>query len=423
MINLYFKQAWQLLRENLLVSLLSIAGTALCISAVMLMVLVFQVRTAGYAPESNRGRMLFAGSTRAILKNENHMNASYMSEQVAREVYKSLPTPAAVTAFSGVNMPISLPHKRLYQYVPIRETDDTYWQVFNFSFLEGSAYTASDVAGALPKAVISDQFAATIFGDWHNAVGRTVVKGFVEFTIVGVVKRPSSAAGHTCADLWVPYTTNHEKMTVSTTADNIVGFFQVAILAHKASDFPAIRKEIAANVAAFNTHCVDWELKPNAIQSIYEKMRDPSGWKTSDEASWFNWLLEKISIALIVIVLPMLNMLGVTLTSFRKRRAEIGVRKAFGCSQGDIIKQVLYENLLITMIGGTLGLLLSFGLLSICKSIFLSSDMMLDATMLFRPEAFLATFILVFLLNLLSAGIPAWRCSRIPIIQSLKNAD
>ncbi len=58
MIRIYLKQAWSLLKENPLISGLSIAGTALAIAAVMLIILVIQVRMAEYAPESNRGRML-----------------------------------------------------------------------------------------------------------------------------------------------------------------------------------------------------------------------------------------------------------------------------------------------------------------------------------------------------------------------------
>ena len=50
----YIKQAVQMLRENTLVSVISISGTALAIAMVLVMVLVFQIKSTGYAPESNR---------------------------------------------------------------------------------------------------------------------------------------------------------------------------------------------------------------------------------------------------------------------------------------------------------------------------------------------------------------------------------
>ena len=49
----YIKQAVQMLRENTLVSIISISGTALAIAMVLVMVLVFQIKSTGYAPESN----------------------------------------------------------------------------------------------------------------------------------------------------------------------------------------------------------------------------------------------------------------------------------------------------------------------------------------------------------------------------------
>ena len=48
----YIKQAVQMLRENTLVSVISISGTALAIAMVLVMVLVFQIKSTGYAPES-----------------------------------------------------------------------------------------------------------------------------------------------------------------------------------------------------------------------------------------------------------------------------------------------------------------------------------------------------------------------------------
>ena len=46
----YIKQAVQMLRENTLVSVISISGTALAIAMVLVMVLVFQIKSTGYAP-------------------------------------------------------------------------------------------------------------------------------------------------------------------------------------------------------------------------------------------------------------------------------------------------------------------------------------------------------------------------------------
>ena len=59
MIKLYFKQAFFQLRENRLISLVSIIGTALAICMIMVIVLVLEVRITDCVPEVNRSRSLY----------------------------------------------------------------------------------------------------------------------------------------------------------------------------------------------------------------------------------------------------------------------------------------------------------------------------------------------------------------------------
>ena len=58
MIKQYFKQALAQLRQHPLISVISIAGTALSIFLIMLVVMLQQVKVAPFSPESNRNRFL-----------------------------------------------------------------------------------------------------------------------------------------------------------------------------------------------------------------------------------------------------------------------------------------------------------------------------------------------------------------------------
>ena len=58
MIKLYFKQAFHLLKENKLLSSISIIGTALAIAMIMVIVITLRATIAPFAPESYRDRML-----------------------------------------------------------------------------------------------------------------------------------------------------------------------------------------------------------------------------------------------------------------------------------------------------------------------------------------------------------------------------
>ena len=113
-----------------------------------------------------------------------------------------------------------------------------------------------------------------------------------------------------------------------------------------------------------------------------------------------------------------------------RRMAELGVRRAFGAPRTTLFGQILTENLLYTLLGGALGLLVSFGLVQLVRSwIFFSSPMDVTTTevsamalptgSLLNPWVFLIALAVCFVLNLLSAMIPAWRAARRPIVESL----
>jgi len=109
--------------------------------------------------------------------------------------------------------------------------------------------------------------------------------------------------------------------------------------------------------------------------------------------------------------------------------AEIGVRKAFGANRKELLGQILYENFVLTILGGIIGLVFSYISIFFMRGWLLNNpwDGFLIGTtsftmeMLFQPLVFLYALIFCLLLNLLSAGIPAWKASRTNIINALND--
>lgn len=120
-------------------------------------------------------------------------------------------------------------------------------------------------------------------------------------------------------------------------------------------------------------------------------------------------------------LLPAINLSSMTRSRLRHRVAEIGVRRAFGAKRSDIVTQLFGENLIITVIGGAIGLILSLIFLLYAYTFLFSAsgfDLSLevintrpDFGMLFRWKNFLIAFGLCFVLNVLSATVPAWKAS------------
>lgn len=421
MLKQYIKQAFQMLKENRLVSAISITGTAISITMMMMVVLVLQVQVANYYPEEHRDRMLYVENGTMVRMKENMGNWNFgnMSIEAVKECFYTLQTPEIVATYAGSGLTVSLPDKRNYMAHPVKLTDAGFWKVFSFHFLAGAPFTEADVSSGVPQAVITEALARQLFGT-IDVIGKEIRLDLKLYRVCGVVEEVSKAARSSYADVWVPYTTN--EFCQSSFNDNMGGSFNVLLLAKEQGDFEAIRQELKQQIARYNSTKQDYfiDFSENPI-TRWDKAMGTDGQNFVD---WKDFWLETGGAMLFLLLVPVLNLLGVTQSSIRKRQAEIGVRKAFGATSGNIVRQVLYENGLMSLLGGMIGLLLSWSLFPLCKDFLLkASDTALRAEMLFRPEAFILALLFCMLINLLSAGLPAWWISRKPICEALKNGE
>lgn len=423
MIKLYFKQTFYQLCENKLISLVSIIGTALAICMIMVIVLVLEVRTTDCVPEVNRSRSLYMKAMSACPKGDEGNNSTNggMSYLVARECFKSLTVPEAVTAVSiGGKVRISVPAGKTIT-VDNLETDDAFWQVFSFAFLAGKPFTAADSESGLAKAVISASVARKLFGT-VEAVGRTIQLNLADYTVVGVVKDVSKLAVSSYAHVWIPY--HSTELPKRHWYDETMGMFRVIILAHSKADFSAIREEVEQLRRKFNDGLQDTEIfyrgqPDDRFAFIYRHW----GEELKAKEAYLQFLL----VIIILLLVPAINLSSMTLSRMRKRMSEIGVRKAFGASADVLLRQVFYENLLLTLIAGVVGIAISYVCTFLLNDFLFSNsenwtqmgETSLSADMLFSPWIFLIAFAFCLLLNLLSAYIPAWRVSRMNITDAL----
>jgi putative ABC transport system permease protein len=112
------------------------------------------------------------------------------------------------------------------------------------------------------------------------------------------------------------------------------------------------------------------------------------------------------------------------------RLAEMGVRKSFGATRSSLLRQVLNENLILTVIGGLLGLAIAwtilifgyrwlFDLFTSGTTYPTSIESFISMEMLMSPTVFVIAFTVCLILNIISALIPAWFSLRKPIVESM----
>ena len=423
--KVYFKQVWRLLKENRLLSVVSILGTALAICLVMVIVIVWQVRTAGFRPETHRDRMLFVREGRASRKTNHEFNNCYrLSSSVVKEVFYPLQTAEAVGMATDVMSCLASTMDQTKELrADLRYTDAGFWQLFEFELLQGKPYPQEAVHSGLQEAVVSASLARQLFGT-TEVVGQTLQLNYVPYRICAVVGDVSVMAEASHADVWAPYTSTTTLYDNNTEA--LIGTVMCYILAHSSADFPAIRAEVERNVGKLNASKQDWELVlAGQPDTRLDQLAHDNG--AFSEAHTGLLVLRYSLIVLLLMLVPAINMSGLTQSRMRQRMEELGVRRAFGATRGALVGQILLENLWQTLIGGVIGFGLSYAavvglsgwLLDTGETIGGLGQVFVGADMLFNPLIFLLAFVACLVLNLLSAGIPAWRAANNPIVESL----
>ena len=239
-----------MLRENRLISLISILGTALSIAMIMVVILVFQVQLTSFVPEVNRDRMLYVENGTEV-KAQNSWSRGNMSVEAVRECFYSLKTPEAACAWATRFSPLSLPGKQMFRTYTIYYTDPGFWKIYAFSFLEGKPFSEADFSSAIPQAVVCESVAKQLYGT-TQVVGKPVIIDRMSYTICGVVKDVSRAADTAYGQVWTPYTTNRVLSDMAF-MENMSGAFNVCLLARETSGFDAIRQELKGQMARYNS--------------------------------------------------------------------------------------------------------------------------------------------------------------------------
>ena len=428
MIKQYITQALAQLRQQPIISAVSIIGTALAIFLIMLVVMMQQVKTAPFAPESNRDRFLHAhflslGNER-IWGKGNTSNGP-MSVQTAKKLYASLKTPEAVTIYgcAALTMPVNLP-KQASTGFDLRQTDDAFWQVFNFNFIEGKPYDKATFDAAMPVAVLTETVAKTIFGTTKNIVGKEFLLNHALYRVCGVVKDVSTLATNAYGQLWIPYTAGGLGEDMWT--NNLMGMMSCTILAKHQDDFDAIRNEANRRLEEYNKVISEngWEIVSR--NRPYDQEKQAISFAANWEPDLPAHQRQQFIIFLILLIVPAINISSMTQSRLRQRVGEIGVRRAFGSTRMEIMLQIIAENFIVTLMAGALGLLMSVLFAFMGSSIIFAQEFNysivlpeVDITMLLQLDTFLLAFLFCFVLNLLSSGYPAWQASRIGIVNAI----
>jgi putative ABC transport system permease protein len=217
----------------------------------------------------------------------------------------------------------------------------------NWTVSSGAFFEQTDITSARKVAVLGATVANNLFPG-SDPVGSQVQLGHVPFTVIGVMTPKGQNAGGQDADdiVLVPYTTAQNRLSGN------VRIGQILVSTQSADDVPAAQNEVSAIMR--DSHKLYGAPDDFTVRNQTEIADAMSGTTKVMSA-----LLA--AIASISLVVGGIGIMNIMLVSVTERTREIGIRMAIGARGSDVLTQFLVESVVMSLLGGFVGLVLGYG--------------------------------------------------------------
>ena len=345
------------LRSHKLRSFLTILGIVIGVMTVIGMVSVIQGLNKSFLSE-----LQAAGSDIIIITKNDPVQMGRMSEEertrkdLTLDDVRALEREAPLTKAVAVSVNVSVFEQIEIKYQNAKSDSamiigmNDKWPVVMSLYLPrlGRFITAGEVERSAPVCVLGSELADALF-PMTNPLGKEIRVGPAAFTVVGVLAKRGQMFGQS--------------------RDNFVGLPITTLMKHFPYD-----KERLEIIAAPRDQILLQETIEQLGGVLRQRRKVPYG-KPNDFAimtqdsmvDLYNQLTGAAYLVMIVIssiglLVGGIGVMNIMLVSVKERTREIGIRKAIGARSGDILKQFLIEAMVLTGMGGMIGVLVGFGI-------------------------------------------------------------
>jgi len=280
---------------------------------------------------SNRGPVQGGAGTAGALKAED-------AEAIRREVPNILLSPVV----QGNSQVIAGSNNWQTRVTAVRPE---YQQIQSWQMASGAFFTEQDDAAARNVAVLGQTVVQSLFPGGQVPVGQVIRVRNVPFTVVGVLASKGTGFGGDQDDtILIPFQTGQVRLFGISSINNVV------IQAQSSEDVPTIITQVSALLRARRglqaSQANDFTVRNNnevveTVSSVSETM---------------TYLLG--GVAAISLIVGGIGIMNIMLVSVTERTREIGIRMAIGARGSDILAQFLVESVVLSLIGGIIGILI-----------------------------------------------------------------
>lgn len=423
---------------------LYIGGVALTIAFTVVYGIILYGQLGPVYPEYNRNNTLYIEYTFAKDSRSNMSSGVGLPfiNEFLRDSIKSIEDMTVMSKYNS-RFTIVQPEGHGPEFrIEMRGVEPSFFNFYEYEFLAGKPFTQEELEAGDKVVAISEKVAKRLFPTPEDAVDENININHIIYRISGVFREASALCVDSYAEAFTPF------MIINNEGNHwhskYMGIYK-AILKVKPGKADELREELreicrrinlvdtaAAKfyipLARSHTERVlysdDFKVDHNKDDYMVEAARSP-----------FELSQSLLLGLLVVLLIPALNISGLISARMDRSRADIGVRRCFGATRSNLTRMVMTENLLLTVIGGIIGLILSWILVAFAGDALMkftpleqkwgstigSSSAIVTGEMAFAPVLFVAVFLLCVILNTLSAWIPTRIALHKQITESLNS--
>ncbi|MGE8649473.1 MacB family efflux pump subunit [Acinetobacter variabilis] len=296
----------------------------------------------------------------------------------------------------SVNSSVTGRFKEIEASTTVNGVSEDFFYVKGMTFKSGQPFDKESITEQAQDVVIDTNTQNTFFADGTNPIGQVLLLGSVPSRVIGIIDAQKGMMGNNDSlNVYLPYSTVMSRMLGQPNVRQIIVRIK--------DEYPSAAAENAILNLLVQRHGAQDVFTQNA-DSIRETIQQTTQTMT----------LLISAIAVISLVVGGIGVMNIMLVSVTERTQEIGVRMAVGARQSDILQQFLIEAVLVCILGGILGVLLSLGIGQLITHFAGGTFQMAYST-----TSIVAAFVCSSLIGIVFGFIPARNAARLNPVDAL----